>query len=147
MPIPIASVLQRKGTEVISIRSDATITEAADTLAEHNIGALIVSDDGDHLAGIISERDIVRDLSEYGPSCLDRTVGELMTTSLTTCSSHDTTDDVMALMTEGRMRHVPVVDDEHLVGIVSIGDVVKSRMDELQLLKQGLEDYVTGSSY
>lgn len=147
MPIPIASVLQRKGTEVVSIVSGATVTEALDVLAEHNIGAIVVSDDGDHLAGILSERDIVRDLAEFGASCLDRSVGELMTTSLTTCTSHDTTDDVMALMTDGRMRHVPVVDDGHLVGIVSIGDVVKSRMDELELQKAGLEDYVTGSSY
>jgi CBS domain-containing protein len=147
MPIPIASVLQRKGSEVVSIRPDVTISEAADILAEHNIGALVVSVDGDAVAGIISERDIVRDLAEFGASCLDKSVGELMTSPVTTCSSHATTDEVMAIMTEGRIRHVPVVDEGHLVGIVSIGDVVKSRMDELQLQKEGLEDYVTGSAY
>jgi len=140
----IHHVLQRKGAEVVTTTADAPLTGALSTLAEHNIGAIVVADDQGAVVGIISERDLVRALAANGPAALDGTVGDLMTASVTSCGPRATVDDVMALMTERRIRHVPVIDDGELTGIVSIGDVVKTRIGELETERETLHDYLSG---
>jgi CBS domain-containing protein len=140
----IHHVLQRKGAEVVTIRADAPLTRALSTLAEHNIGAIVVADERGSVVGIISERDVVRALAAGGTAALDGTVGDLMTATVTSCGPRATVDDVMALMTERRIRHVPVIDDGALVGIVSIGDVVKTRIGELETERETLHDYLSG---
>ncbi len=148
MTIPIAAILDRKGRDVLTVRPDATVADAADVLGEHGIGALVVSADGDRVEGIISERDIVRRIAADGPAILEARVDEVMTADVTTCAPTATADQLMSAMTEGRMRHVPVVDDRgRMVGIVSIGDVVKSHIDELEVQAESLQEYVTGSGY
>jgi CBS domain-containing protein len=140
----IHHVLQRKGSEVVTITADAPLTRALSTLDEHNIGAIVVADDQGAVVGIISERDVVRALAAEGPRALDGTVGDLMTSTVTTCGPRATVDELMALMTERRIRHVPVVDDGALAGIVSIGDVVKTRIGELETETETLHDYLSG---
>ncbi len=147
MTVQIGAILNRKGTDVVTIQPDATIDQAARRLQEHDIGALVVSSDGEHVEGIISERDIVRQLATRGAECLELPVREVMTTEVQTCGRDATADDLMATMTTRRIRHVPVFEEGRLAGIVSIGDVVKSRMDELEIKAGALEDYVTGSGY
>ncbi|HSO04852.1 MAG TPA: CBS domain-containing protein [Candidatus Limnocylindrales bacterium] len=149
----IKNVLRAKGSKVETISPDATLTELVDALAEHRIGAMIVSADGAHIDGIVSERDIVRALRSDGglPSFresrlvhLDRvTVAEIMTSEVTTCTPETSIDEVMTVMTAGRIRHVPVVSDEELVGIVSIGDIVAARISHLEWERSALVDYVT----
>lgn len=147
MAVSIDAILNRKGHDVATIAPEATVAAAADLLRQHRIGALVVSRDGSAVDGIVSERDIVRRLSDVGAGCLELTVGEVMSTEVTTCSGGETADDLMGIMTEGRHRHVPVVKEGELAGIVSIGDVVKSRMDELETEAEALKEYVTGSKY
>ena len=147
MTVRVGIILDRKGGEVVTIGPDATIADAAQRLREHNIGALVVSPDGRGVEGILSERDIVRRMAQEGADSLHLAVGEVMTTEVTTCDRDRTADELMALMTNSRIRHVPVVEDDEMVGIISIGDVVKSRMDELETKAQALEEYVTGSGY
>lgn len=147
MSVQVGAILERKGSDVVTVASQTTLADAARRLAEHGIGALVVSDDGRVLAGIVSERDIVRRLAAAGADCLRQTVGEVMSSPVTTCTRATTTDELMSLMTESRIRHVPVVEDGQLVGIVSIGDVVKSRIDELEIQSEALREYVTGSGY
>ena len=149
----IKNVLRAKGSAVQTISPDATLTELVDALAEHRIGAMIVSADGAHIDGIVSERDIVRALRSDGglPSFresrlvhLDRvTVREIMTSEVTTCTPDTSIDEVMTVMTAGRIRHVPVVSGEELVGIVSIGDIVAARISHLEWERSALVDYVT----
>ena len=151
--MPIRNVLQAKGSFVATISPDATVTELVDTLAEHRIGAIVVSSDGSRIEGIVSERDVVRALRTEGglPSFresrliqLDRVpVREIMTAQVTTCSPDTSIEEVMGIMTAGRIRHVPVVDDDELVGIVSIGDIVKARISHLEWERAALVDYVT----
>lgn len=143
MSVQIAAILDRKGSEVRTVPRQASVTDAVNALAEHGIGALVVSDDGRTVDGIISERDIVRRLASDGADCLDRRVEEVMTEDVTTCPPHVTADELMGTMTEGRIRHVPVVEDDEMVGIVSIGDVVKSRIDVLEIEREALKKYVT----
>ncbi|HYO39615.1 MAG TPA: CBS domain-containing protein [Nocardioidaceae bacterium] len=127
--------------EVVTVHPDATVRDLLGMLAEHNIGALVVSVDGSHVDGIVSERDVVRRL--HGDErLLDRPVSDIMSTEVRTCRASETVDAVMALMTQERIRHVPVVEDDRLTGIVSIGDVVKSRMSELQFERDQLDSYV-----
>jgi CBS domain-containing protein len=147
MTVRVGVILARKGSDVATIRPGATLAEAARTLAEHNIGALVVSDDGRTVEGVLSERDIVRLLARAEGDRMTVTVAEVMTTDVTTCGRDTTADELMVTMTGRRIRHVPVVEDGHLAGIVSIGDVVKSRIDELETQAEALQDYVTGSSY
>ncbi|MBW3560876.1 MAG: CBS domain-containing protein [Actinobacteria bacterium] len=147
MTVRVGIILDRKGGEVVTIDPGASIANATQRLREHNIGALVVSSDGRQVEGILSERDVVRRMAQEGADCLHLTVGEVMTTEVTTCGRDRTADELMALMTNSRIRHVPVVEDGGLVGIISIGDVVKSRMDELETKAQALEEYVTGSGY
>jgi CBS domain-containing protein len=143
--VRIKDVLESKGgTSVLTIRPEATLAELIDTLAEHNFGALVVSDDGRHLAGIVSERDVVRRL-RAGADALDAKVSEVMTTDVHVCEPHESLDDLMRLMTLRRVRHVPVVTDGQLSGLVSIGDAVKARISELEFERDQLNQYVAGS--
>ncbi len=135
-------ILERKGRDVSTITPDTTVRAAAEALAAANIGALVVSPDGSALAGIVSERDIVRRLAAEGPDLLDGPVSELMEADVHTCTGSDSVDQLMHLMTEHRIRHLPVVADGALVGIISIGDVVKTRVDELETEKDQLVDYI-----
>jgi len=137
----IADVLRSKGTEVATISPTATVSELLAELSENNIGAMVVlADDG--IAGIVSERDIVRRLHERGSAALRAPVSEIMTTAVATCTPDETVDHLTVLMTERRIRHVPVVSNGRLAGIVSIGDVVKSRMDELEHAQEQLQAYI-----
>jgi CBS domain-containing protein len=143
----VREILDHKGGRVITIRPDATLSTAIHRLALERIGALVVSEDGVTIAGILSERDVVRALAEDGAAILapDRHVRDLMTTGVRTCGPEDTVKAVMAEMTRHRIRHLPVVADRRLVGVVSIGDVVKSRLDEMELETVVLrEAYIAG---
>ncbi|WP_141586157.1 CBS domain-containing protein [Actinomadura sp. WMMA1423] len=138
----IRDILRRKGDAVATVRPDATVRQLLSVLAEHNIGASVVSPDGASIAGIVSERDVVRRLHEHGAALLDRPVSEIMTAEVRTCGPGDQVEDLRRAMTEHRFRHVPVVEDGRLVGIVSIGDVVKSAIDELESEREHLVDYI-----
>ncbi|OBG86141.1 histidine kinase [Mycobacterium sp. NS-7484] len=139
----IADVLKNKGTAVVTISPETTVTELLAGLTELNIGAMVVMGPGGGLAGIVSERDVVRKLHERGSSLLAQPVSEIMTTVVATCTPRDTVDHLSALMTENRVRHIPVVDDGRLAGIVSIGDIVKTRMEELEAEQEHLQAYIT----
>lgn len=135
-------ILKNKGSAVETIRPDATIADATDRLKTRRIGVLVVSNNGNAVDGILSERDIVSGLAEYGASLLDQKVETLMTTDVRTCTAEDTVMSVMELMTDRRIRHVPVLDGEKLVGIVSIGDAVKNRLNELENEASQLREYI-----
>jgi CBS domain-containing protein len=138
----IADVLRNKGASVATITPETSVAGLLTELSVHNIGAMVVvSPDG--LVGIVSERDVVRKLHELGAEILRRPVSEIMTTVVATCTPDDTVDSLSALMTENRVRHVPVVVGGRLAGIVSIGDVVKTRMEELETEQQQLQAYIT----
>jgi len=138
----ISGLLRTKGDFVATVTTGATISEVLARLAEHGVGALVVSDDEVHIAGIVSERDIARALHRDGAAALDRRVADVMTATVRTCDPDDTTDSLMALMTERRIRHVPVVVADELRGIVSIGDVVKHRVQELEHENIALVEYI-----
>lgn len=138
----IADVLRTKGVAVVTIHPDATVAELLAGLAEHNIGAMVVIGPNG-LEGVASERDVVRQLHVHGASMLARPVSAIMTPVVATCSKTDSADDVSVLMTERRVRHVPVLENGRLAGIVSIGDIVKSRMEELQAEHAQLKSYIT----
>ena len=142
----VANVLTVKGDDVISVSPDTTVVEVAKILKSKRIGALLVMESG-KIAGIISERDITRALPEYGEKLQSLPVSDLMTKSVTTCSSDTGIDKIMEMMTENRIRHLPVVDNGKLIGFISIGDVVKARVEELVAEEDQLRSYVTGSSY
>lgn len=138
----IADVLRNKGAAVVTINPDATVGELLAGLAEQNIGAMVVVG-AEGVVGIVSERDVVRQLHTYGASVLSRPVAKIMSTTVAICTKSDTVDKISVLMTENRVRHVPVLDGKKLIGIVSIGDVVKSRMGELEAEQQQLQSYIT----
>jgi len=138
----IESVLRQKGEFVAVIRPEATVREAVAELTANGIGALVVSTDGRTPAGMLSERDVVRALDREGPGILDQQVSSIMSTELQTCGPEDEVETLMAIMTRYRVRHVPVVRDGALAGIVSIGDVVKNRMDELEEDRRALVDFI-----
>lgn len=139
----IADVLRTKGSFVATVTPDSTVADVLGQLAEHRVGALVVSTDGTHIDGIVSERDVVRHLYRVGARLLDEPTRTIMTTEVRTCSPTDKVDDLMVVMTEHRIRHVPVVVDRALVGIVSIGDVVKSRIGDLEGERNDLVAYIT----
>ena len=142
----VRHILHEKGGEVIGITGDATLSEAARLLARKRIGALIVRGEAGELAGIISERDVVRAVAEESVSALARPVAAYMTRAVATCTEADSVDDLMEMMTHGRFRHVPVVDaQDRLQGIVSIGDVVKSRIEETVREVVTLREYISAS--
>jgi CBS domain-containing protein len=138
----VKDILRHKGSEVATIGSTATLAEAAHALSTRRIGALVVSDDGLHIVGILSERDIVRCLAEEGSSALERQVSVAMTAEVQTCSKDDSLDELARTMTEGRFRHLPVVEGGEMAGLVSIGDVVKRRVEELEQEAQALTEYI-----
>ena len=141
----VQSIIGGKSPMVATITQTSTLRQAIDQLTERRIGALVVSGDGRAIEGIISERDIVRAAAVSGAGALDGSVGSVMSTDVVTCSAGDGVDRLMALMTERRIRHLPVVDERgHLAGIVSIGDVVKARLSELEQENHALSEYLTG---
>ncbi|MGV0776386.1 CBS domain-containing protein [Mycolicibacterium elephantis] len=138
----IADVLRNKGASVATITPETSVAGLLTELSVHNIGAMVVvSPDG--LVGIVSERDVVRALQKRGSELLTRPVAEIMSTLVATCSPNDSVDSLSALMTTNRVRHVPVMENGRLAGIVSIGDVVKTRMEELEAQQEQLEAYIT----
>ena len=141
----VSQILKSKSDDgVITVLPGSTVGKAAETLSARRIGALIVSPDGRRVAGILSERDVVRELGRRGAACLGDPASAIMTTKVVTCARGDMADDLLQLMTDGRFRHVPVVEQGHLVGLVSIGDVVKARLGELSMEKNALEQMVKG---
>ena len=138
----ISDVIHRKGDLVVTVRPDASVQQLLEILEEHKIGALVVSDDGKTVTGIVSERDVVRHLRIKGAGLLDQTVATIMTSEVQTCTPEDGIEDLAVTMTERRIRHVPVVTDGRLVAIVSIGDIVKWRIAELQTERDHLVDYI-----
>jgi CBS domain-containing protein len=138
----IADILRRKGSSVITIGPDAMVSELVASLEEHKIGALVVVEDG-QTAGIVSERDVVRGLHRLGGSVLEQPVSQLMTTTVISCGPDDSIDDIGAAMTERRIRHMPVLSDGELAGIVTIGDVVAARIRDLEQTRVQLESYIT----
>lgn len=130
---------------VITVMPGSSVADAARLLAERRIGAVIVSDDGARPLGILSERDIVRDIGRRGAACLTDKVETMMTRNLVTCTPGDNTDTVLEKMTAGRFRHMPVVDGERMVGIISIGDVVAARLSELAMEKDALAGMIMGN--
>lgn len=139
----VKSILAEKGTFVATIAPDATVRELCDLLTEHNIGAAVVSPDGTTVVGIASERDVVRSVARQGAVALDGPVSALMTEVVAVCEPGNSTDDLMVTMTARRIRHVPVVADDALTGIISIGDVVRVTVAELQEEKATLLGYIT----
>ncbi|MGW6933865.1 CBS domain-containing protein [Lentzea sp. NPDC054927] len=137
----IADVLRTKGSLVATIEPDVPVSELLRALAEHNVGAIVVVGPSG-VAGIVSERDVVRRLHESGAELLSSPVSAIMTTEVHTCSPSDTVDSLTVVMTERRFRHVPVLSDGQLVGIVSIGDVVKSRIGQLEQSQDQLQAYI-----
>ena len=140
----IGEVLRRKGRDVATVAPEATISEVLELLARHGVGALVVSSDGSTVAGIISERDVVRALAADGRDVVDRSAAQVMTREVVTCSETATIDQLMDEMTERRFRHVPVTEDGRLVGIVSIGDVVNARVRTLETETRQLTNYISG---
>jgi CBS domain-containing protein len=138
----VKSVLDRKGTNVATVEPTASLAACIKLLAEKRIGALVVTGAESRIVGIISERDIVRALSQQSAQALERPVAEFMTRNVVTCSERDTIADLMEQMTEGKFRHIPVVEQGRLAGIISIGDVVKRRVEELEHDGEALQDYI-----
>ena len=139
----VAALLAAKGSDVGTIGPTATVADMVGELARRGIGALVVSADGARIDGIVSERDVVRRMATYRGDLGTEPVSDIMSTTVYTCAPDDTVDGLMATMTEHRVRHVPVVSDGVLHGIVSIGDVVKSRIDDLERDRRELEEYIT----
>ncbi len=137
----VRAILQQKGADVVTIGAGASVADAAQLLADERIGALVIVD-GREVRGILSERDIVRGLAEKGTAVLDVPVRTLMTHEVSTCSLDDDVPSLMRTMTDQRIRHLPVVESGSLVGIVSIGDVVRHRVEELEVEAQTLHDYI-----
>jgi CBS domain-containing protein len=138
----VKTILSVKGSEVITIGPTATLEEAIATLAKNRIGALVVLGAEQRVIGILSERDIVRALSERGASALKEPLAQNMTRVVVSCGEADTVSDLMERMTRGRFRHIPVLEQDHLVGIISIGDVVKQRLGEMERESEALRDYI-----
>jgi CBS domain-containing protein len=139
----VANLLGAKGAAVVTTSSDATVGAVVADLVRHRIGALVVSPDGHRIEGIVSEREIVQRLSQLHADLLEESVATIMSTSVRVCRPSDDVESVMNLMTEHRVRHVPVVEDGRLCGIISIGDVVKGRIGELEKHRNELMEYIT----
>ena len=141
----VQSIIGNKGSDVATIPQTASLRDAVRVLGERRVGALVVSGDGRAIEGIVSERDIVRAAAAFGSDSLDRSVGSVMSTDVVTCTHGDGVDRLMSLMTDRRIRHLPVVDDRgQLAGIVSIGDVVKARLTQLEHENHALAEYISG---
>jgi CBS domain-containing protein len=141
----VAAILKYKGRAVTTAGPDTSLLDIATRLAAKRIGAIVIVGARGEVAGILSERDIIRALAEEGPGCLKRPVSETMTKHVVTCQETDTLDELMAMMTARRFRHLPVVTDGALVGIISIGDVVKHHVAEVEMEATAMRDYITHS--
>ena len=141
----VETILRAKGRAVATIRPDQTVGAVVEMLISRNIGALVVSEDGETVVGIISERDIVNGLAARRVEFLSLAVAEVMTRAVATCRLTDTVDELMAEMTNRRIRHFPVLENGRLCGIVSIGDVVKSRLDEVEYEARSLRSFIAGA--
>jgi CBS domain-containing protein len=139
----VAMILEEKGRSVATMGAEATIGEAVSELARHKIGAIVVVEDRDIIVGILSERDIVRAIAKSGPEILAAPAGSIMTSEVMTCEDSETINDVMARMTRGRFRHLPVEKDGRLTGIISIGDVVKARIEEVEREAEEMRAYIS----
>lgn len=142
----VSHVLAQKGDLVVTIHPDTSLAHAARQLAEYGFGALVASSDGSSIAGIVSERDIVRRIAAHGAAALEVPVRSVMIRDVVTCQPGDTLDHLMRLMTDGRFRHVPVVENGVMRGMVSIGDVVKRRVEELETETRELQNYLTSGA-
>lgn len=141
----VQQILKSKPDEaVVTLAPGTSLADAAKTLSSHRIGAIIISPDGLKVAGILSERDIVRELGKRGPDCLADLVDDIMTSKIIGCTRSDGSGDVLAKMTAGRFRHMPVMDGDDMVGLISIGDVVKAQLAELSMEKEALEGMIKG---
>lgn len=141
----VQQILKSKGDNgVMTVAPGSLVRDAAKILAEKRIGTVVISGDGKSAAGILSERDIVRDLAARGAACLTDKVDNLMTSNLVTCALNDSADTVLQKMTEGRFRHMPVLEDGEMVGLVTLGDVVKARLSQLAMEKDALEGMIMG---
>lgn len=139
----VQSILDGKDGGVISVSPEESVTDLVKVLSEARVGAAIVTDDSGRLVGIASERDVVRMLGKHGLSAMTMRVSDVMTAKVKTCEPGDTIDTLMARMTEGRFRHMPVLSDGRVVGVVSIGDVVKRRLNDLEFEAEQLKQYIT----
>jgi CBS domain-containing protein len=141
----VQQILKVKGDgNIVTVPSTATLSGAAEILSARKIGAVVVSDDGKVPMGILSERDIVRELGRRGVACMSDPVTKIMTTKLVTCTRSESANEVMQKMTDGRFRHMPVMEGGAMVGFISIGDVVKSRLAQLSMEKEALEGMIKG---
>jgi CBS domain-containing protein len=138
----LADVIHGKSPEIVKIRSDRKVAEAALIMTEKKIGALLVEDENGAIAGILSERDIVGGMGQHGADLHDVVVDQLMTKNLIRCSPGDSVNEAMAMMTDRRVRHLPVFDDQQLVGFISIGDLVKCRITEVQAEAEAMREYI-----
>jgi len=139
----VAAILKHKGAQVETTRPTATVHQVCDQLSTKHIGAAVVLAAGGEVVGVVSERDIIHAVAKHGPEALKRRVEEIMTRDVVTCRLTDTSEGLMETMTRGRFRHLPVVEGGKLVGIVSIGDVVKRRIEDSELERHAMRDYIT----
>ena len=137
----VRRILEEKGRDVVTCRAGASLAEIVDTLSRRRIGAVVVTE-GDRIRGIVSERDVVAALAAHGPAALDQPAESVMTEDVTTCTPSETINELMQKMTEGRFRHIPVLEDGRLAGIVSIGDVVKKRIEEVEREAAQMREYI-----
>ncbi|MEQ3626607.1 MAG: CBS domain-containing protein [Celeribacter sp.] len=141
----VHQILKTKGMDsVITVEPGSSVAAAARILSEKRIGTVVISADGRHADGILSERDIVREVGRRGPDCLSETVEQMMTRNPHTCARDESADSVLERMTEGRFRHLPVVENGEMVGLITLGDVVKARLSELAMEKTALEGMIMG---
>ncbi|MGI9489274.1 MAG: CBS domain-containing protein [Geminicoccaceae bacterium] len=137
-------ILQGKGKEVVTVLAGTKVADLVALLKQHRIGAVMVTDPNNIPKGVFSERDLTVGLADYGAGVLDGEVDQLMTTDLITCTPHDTVQQLMEVMTKHRVRHLPVLDNDEMAGIISVGDVVKSRLEELETEASELQGYIRG---
>lgn len=141
----VSQILKLKADDgVVTIAPNASVSDAAGLLSSRKIGSVVVSDNGKEALGILSERDIVREIGKRGATCLTESVQSMMTSKLVTCTKSDRADDVLSRMTNGRFRHMPVIENGAMVGLITLGDVVKARLSELAMEKDALEGMIMG---
>ena len=141
----VTQILKSKGTDgVVSVKHGTRISQAAEVLSQRRIGSVIISEDGKQVAGILSERDIVREIGKRGAACLSDLVENMMTSEIKVCLLNDDAESVLKTMTEGRFRHMPVVEKGEMVGLITLGDVVKAQLSQLAMEKEALEGMIMG---
>ena len=138
----VASILTEKGSNVVTAKPSESLLEISKVLRQHGIGSVVLSNGDGDIAGIVSERDLVRAIAEFGPDILKSPTSEYMTRKVITCRKSDTIESIMAAMTDGRFRHMPVVEDDKLIGVISIGDVVRHRIAEAEMEASAMRSYI-----